>query len=238
MSMVVHFIGRNQANLLLLDLDDKVNQKEFAKTLKKEIDPGLDVDIVAEFDDVKENIQNMKFIGFGVGLLTLILSGLYFLSNFQLSIRQREQELAILRAIGANRIQVFRLVMNEAIIMNTIGTILGVALGILLAQQLSLYVANLLDVSLISSGIDWPQMVVISIACWIFMILSVFLAAWRTVKIAPIQAMRENEMRDYKPSNWQSRITTLFLSLGLTMLSLGKILPNEGSGGLHAFWGY
>lgn len=227
----------NQANLLLLDLNDKINQKEFAKVLKKEIAPDLDIDVVAEFDDVKENIRNMKFIGFGVGLLVLILSGLYFLSNFQLSIRQREKELAILRAIGANRIQIFKLVINEAIILNTIGTILGMALGILLAQQLSHYVANLLNVSLVSSDIDWPPVVAISIVGWLFMILSVLLAAWRTVKIAPIQAMRENEIRDYKPSKWQSTVTILLLFLGIGMLLTGMILPNEGSGGLNAFLG-
>ena len=64
------------------------------------------------------------------------------------SVHQRTRELAILRAVGAERKQIVRMVLAEALTLGLLGSAIGVALGLHEAYSVNQITAALMDVSL------------------------------------------------------------------------------------------
>lgn len=219
-------------NLILLKLDPNVNQRFFAKELKNKIDLELDIDILTETEYVKKNIQSMRIMGYGLGILALITSVLFVLSNFQISIRERVRELAVLRAIGGSPGQSFKLVFTEAIIINTIGTVLGAFLGILLAQLLSSSIAHLLNIPALNAPLNWGTIIFVCLSSWLLLFFISMIPARHTMKILPIQAARESEVEEYHPSKWQKWLSILFGFVGTVLVVIGLQLRNEGNGSM------
>ncbi len=64
------------------------------------------------------------------------------------SVHQRTRQIAVLRAVGAQRSQVLRLVLAEAITIGLLGSVMGIALGLHEADSVNRIVAELTDVTL------------------------------------------------------------------------------------------
>jgi putative ABC transport system permease protein len=64
------------------------------------------------------------------------------------SVHQRTRELAMLRAIGAERKHIIGMVLAEAMTLGVLGSIVGVTLGLHEAYSVNAIAANILDVSL------------------------------------------------------------------------------------------
>jgi putative ABC transport system permease protein len=71
-----------------------------------------------------------------LSLLALVFGLFLIYNSVTFSVVQRRRLLGTLRALGASRRQVFRLVLGEAAVLGAAGTALGMALGILLAGGL------------------------------------------------------------------------------------------------------
>ena len=66
--------------------------------------------------------------------VALFVGAFIIVNTFSMLIGQRARELALLRALGASRGQVLRSVLGEAAIVGVVGSGLGIALGVLIAQ--------------------------------------------------------------------------------------------------------
>ena len=75
--------------------------------------------------------------------IALIVAILGIANLMMVSVRARARELAILRAVGAVRSQVLRLVLVEAVTLGLIGSAIGVVLGIRMASNVDAIVAEL-----------------------------------------------------------------------------------------------
>ena len=70
------------------------------------------------------------------GAVALVIGGLVIRNTFTIVVGQRTHELALLRALGADRRQVRRSVLVEAAVVGVVGSVLGVLLGIFAARAL------------------------------------------------------------------------------------------------------
>lgn len=91
-------------------------------------------------------VQNL-LMGFQLNLTALslisLLVGVFLVYNtISASVVRRRHELGILRSIGASPLQVRALFLAEALLYGMIGLLLGIALGFLLAEFLSIHVAQ------------------------------------------------------------------------------------------------
>ncbi|MEB8646464.1 FtsX-like permease family protein, partial [Bacillus cereus] len=171
-------------NLLLLDVEEYVNQNYLKKELMNKYNQELDIDILEEYDSAKNNLKSLNVLGMVLGGLTILISSLFILSNFQMSIQQRQRELATLRAIGAKKKHVFMFIFTEAILLNTIGTIIGVILGVFCAMCLLNIVGELLGITRMVGNIDWLTVIGISFISWLFIMIISMIPAWKTTKCA------------------------------------------------------
>src|SRR5207244_2149508 len=83
-----------------------------------------------------------------LSVVSLVAGAFVILNSFLMNLGERRQQLAILRAIGATRAQVTRLLLREAALLGVTGTLLGIVLGIGLAMGLRQIMEQLLAVTL------------------------------------------------------------------------------------------
>jgi putative ABC transport system permease protein len=69
-----------------------------------------------------------------LSLVSLLVGGFLVYASVRASLARRREELGVLRAIGATRTQVLRLVLAEAAILGAAGTVVGIPLGWLAAR--------------------------------------------------------------------------------------------------------
>lgn len=83
-----------------------------------------------------------KLVLLTVGYLVVVISALSILIGLYLSIIQRKRDLAIMRALGASKYEVFGAVLIEAFWVTVLGIACGWLLGNLVAYGLGLYLAR------------------------------------------------------------------------------------------------
>ena len=125
-------------------------------------------------------------------LIALFVGSYIIINTFSILIAQRTRELALLRALGATRGQVFRMVLAEALITGVVASGVGVVAGLFLAH--GLYSA----VSSIGSGLPKADLVLQSSTIIIGLVLGTaitvaasILPARRASRVSPVEAIRE-----------------------------------------------
>jgi putative ABC transport system permease protein len=125
--------------------------------------------------------------------ISLVVGSFLIVNTFSILVAQRSRELALLRAMGASRGQVLRSVLAEAFLLGVLGSTFGLLLGIGLAGALKALFAQFgLDLSG-QSLIFEPSTVVAAYSVGIIVtVLAALFPAWRTGRISPVQAMRDD----------------------------------------------
>ena len=118
-----------------------------------------------------------------MGLLGLILAlvGLYGLIAY--SVSRRSQEIGIRMAIGANQMEVLKMVLRQGLAL--------VLAGVLVGGVVSVVVARLLTIGLVGLGAPNPiTYVVVPIALLLITMAACYIPARRASLIDPIRALR------------------------------------------------
>ncbi|GAB3590994.1 ABC transporter permease [Angustibacter peucedani] len=151
-----------------------------------------------------------------------LLVGVFIIFNtFSMLVAQRTRELALLRAVGAARAQVVRVVLGEAVVIGLVGGGLGLLAGLGLAKGLQLLVGSFgLE---INSGLPVQP----STVAWSFVIgivvtvASAVLPAWRAGRIAPVAAMRDEIALPEKSLRRRGVIGLAMLVVGAAVMAYG-----------------
>jgi putative ABC transport system permease protein len=129
--------------------------------------------------------------GLGIfGLVALFVGALLIYNTFAMTVAERTRELGLLRALGATRRQIVRLVLIEAALIGSVGTLLGVAAGIVLAIPLVSITGELVGVPLDSFALP-PLSLVAAIAVGLTTTLAAgAIPAFTAGSVPPLAAMR------------------------------------------------
>jgi putative ABC transport system permease protein len=79
----------------------------------------------------------------GIGALSLLVGAIGILTIMWISVNERTSEIGLARAVGATSGQILLLFLSEAVLLSTLGGVLGVATGLGLSQLLRLQVPAL-----------------------------------------------------------------------------------------------
>lgn len=129
----------------------------------------------------------LTFVVLALGISTFIIT-----NTFQISIRQRQKQFALLRTIGAASRQIFAALAVQAIFIGIIGALLGLVFGqglvILIRAALALF-----GMAIGGSAIVQVDTAVISVCVGIIVtLIATIIPSWRGAKTAPIEAMRDS----------------------------------------------
>jgi putative ABC transport system permease protein len=157
------------------------------------------------------------FLGFaGIALFT----GAFVIWNtFSIMVGQRTRALALMRALGASRGQVFGSVLLESLLVGAVASVLGVALGLGLAKGLAALLSGFgVSLPLTSLAVPWGGLV-IALAAGVGVTLAASVPpAYRATRVPPVAAMRAVAV---SPSAGAGRRR---LAAGLVLIAAGSLL--------------
>ncbi|MFE1417126.1 ABC transporter permease [Streptomyces sp. NPDC058746] len=173
--------------------------------------------------------------GMSTGLLIFagvsLFVGIFLIYNtFTMLVAQRTKELALLRAVGANRAQVRRSVLMEAgvvgLVSSALGMVSGVGLAVAMRSAMGLFDAKIPAGDLIVA----PATVVIALVIGVKVtMLAALLPAWRTSRIAPVAAMGSAHLpATMKSLVLRNSIGSVMAFAGIGVVFLGVSQKSDG----------
>lgn len=144
---------------------------------------------------LSDRTMNMLYAVAGVVIGIIILTSVFVIKNsFDIANQEKKKMYGMLSSIGATSKQIKKNVLHEGFILGLIGIPLGILSGIFADYILVIiinYIGNFNDVKFVFSISIWP--IILSIILGVVTIyLSVVRAAKKSSKIAPIEAIRNN----------------------------------------------
>lgn len=152
-----------------------------------------------------------------------VFVGAFMINNtFSITVAQRTQQLAMLRALGASRRQVLRTVMAEAVAIGVVGAAAGLAAGIAVAAGLkALFTSIGVVLPEGPMAITVPSMLLSAAVGIVVTVVSAWLPARRASKVAPIAALRDVAVDRTGSSRRRPVVGTLVTAVGVATLFAG-----------------
>ncbi|MBB1244685.1 FtsX-like permease family protein [Streptomyces durbertensis] len=176
---------------------DGVSDELLKKQVLAAVGQGYAVQTQAEFtDELKADmgfLDVMKWVLLGFALIALLVGVFLIVNTFSMLVAQRTREIGLMRAIGADRRQVNRSVLVEAVLLGLFGSLVGVAAGVGLAVGL-MALMNSFGMSLSTDDltITWVTPVVGVALGVLVTVLAAYLPARRAGRVSPMAALRDS----------------------------------------------
>lgn len=213
---------------------DGVEPDELTERLSAALPPEAEVITGAEQSaEDRESLQEV--LGF-ISTFLLVFAGIalfvgafIIFNTFSMLVAQRTRELALLRAVGAGRGQVLRMVLGEAVVVGLLGGILGLLAGVALAVGLRALIGSFG----LPLGGDLPvqvRTVVVSLVLGVLVtVISAVMPAVRATRIAPVAAMRDDVALPERGLRVRGAVGLSVLAAGAALLGYGFVLDGSTS---------
>lgn len=176
--------------------------------------------------DVERDLLVASTIMNGFGSIALFVGAFLIFNTFRTVVVERQQDLAMLRAVGAERGQIMRLILIEALLQGVIGSLLGLGLGWCFAVwvvQWS-YELGVIGESVPPPPILDPGAMLFATSLGIAVtLLAAYLPARRAAAVSPLAALRPTTPEEEQRSVRWNVITGLGCMIPASvMLLLGE----------------
>ena len=168
------------------------------------VGPENDVSTAADhdrftFEGLKMFISIIKTVLMVFGGVAVLVGALTILNSLSITVAQRTRELGLMRLVGADRRQVLRTVMFEALVIGLLGSAAGLAVGFALAKGLQgLFTSLGLDLPRTDMTLAAGTVVVAFIVGTLVTLIAGLVPAFRATRIAPVAALRDAEAGDVR----------------------------------------
>ncbi len=212
------------------------SQDELRDAVAADLPPDVEAltgDAAAEEqkDAIGQVLQFINTFLYVFVVVALVVGSFLIVNTFSILVAQRARELALLRALGASRRQLRRLVLLEAFAIALVGSTIGIGVGFLIAGGIkAIFGAIGLDLSesplvFTPTTLLWSYGVGIGVT-----MVAAYLPARRAAKVAPVEALRDGVAM---PETTIRR--RLIVGIALTAVGAGTIAAGLiGEGGRAA----
>lgn len=147
-----------------------------------------DSDFIVEKSDNLVNIllDNIKYVTMAatiIGIITLLGAAIGLMNILLVTVAERTREIGIRKAIGANSVTIRQQFLIESIVIGQLGGLLGIFLGILAGNGISLVIGSAFIV-------PWNWMIGGVTVCLLVSFASGVIPAVKAAKLDPIEALR------------------------------------------------
>jgi lipoprotein-releasing system permease protein len=150
-----------------------------------------------------DTLQVEKNILFIILTLIVIVAAFNIISGLTMLVKDKTQDIAILRTMGASRGAVLRVFLIIGASIGVVGTIAGFLLGLLIAENLdtirvflnkafdaNLFPAEFYFLSRLPAIVDTREVTVIVVMTLVIAVLASIFPAWKAASLDPIEALR------------------------------------------------
>ncbi|MEU9735497.1 ABC transporter permease [Streptomyces sp. NPDC048002] len=172
----------------------------------------------------------IKYVMLGFAGVAVLVGVFLIVNTFSMLIAQRTRELGLLRALGADRRQVRRSVLLEALLLGLVGASLGLATGIGLAVAL-IELMGLLGMNIRSADmvIGWATPVSAYVVGLGVTFVAAYLPARRAATVSPMAALADAEIAGVgRPLRMRAAVGAVVGALGAAAL-VGCVTSSDTS---------
>jgi putative ABC transport system permease protein len=218
----------DKVDSILVVADAGISQGEVVQRIAAELPAGTEAvtgeEVTKESqDEIKQGLSFFNTFMLVFAVVALLVGGFIIFNTFFITVAQRTQENALLRALGARKRQVLVSVLLEALAVGLIASVVGIGVGILVAAGLKTLLAAF-GFELPAGGIVLTtSTVIISLIAGVGVTLVAAISpARRAGKVPPVAAMREVAVGSTGYGSKQRIV------VGCTLLVLGGALLGYG----------
>jgi len=202
-AQALYRFGNSYSGLRLTSMDVlAVNQMR--EQLSRELPAGFYVETWTQiFGNIYENIRlSRTIVGFLLWLLVAVAAFNLVVSLIMI-VRDKRGDIAILRTMGASPGTIGRIFMTQGLIVGLMGTVIGVAFGVLFsltigefaafieqALGITLLSADVYPVDFLPSELRFSDIVVVSVGVFVLCLFATIYPAWRAARVQPAEALR------------------------------------------------
>jgi putative ABC transport system permease protein len=178
-------------------------------------------------DDLAQGFKSFLTV-FGTFLtffafITLFVGAFLIYLTLSMAVIERTRMYGTLRALGATRRQVRRVVLTEATALGLVSTLVGLFVGLGLAKILLALISKLFELSLPGLTIT-PLTVVLAVAVGVIVtLIASLIPAVRAGRLAPVEAMKGDYVGETRLTrSWIAGVALLVLGLVVAMTTSGS----------------
>lgn len=223
----------NVYSSIILQADKGVSQTTLKDRVKDRLS-SADYDVKTGKEAADDQAQTLnQFIGLfenfllGFAAVALFVGIFLILNTFSIIVAQRTRELALFRAMGANRRQVINTVLLEAVVIGFIASTIGFVVGIGIAALLKKLMESQNGSSLPGSGLSIPLSAIIAsyLVGIVVTVIAALLPAMRASRTPPVAAMRDaaDTQRPLTKMTVAGTIIFLLGAAGMGLALTGKV---------------
>ncbi|RSS73406.1 ABC transporter permease [Streptomyces sp. WAC06614] len=196
-----------------------------AKTTKAQTGAALAKE---QAKSIEREMGSMSTMLLAFALISLFVGIFLIYNTFTMLVAQRTKELALLRAVGAERGQVMRSVLSEAVVVGLVSAVTGLLAGVGLAVGMRSLMDSLGakipagDLVVAPATVVWALVIGVVVTT-----LSALLPAWRTGRIPPVAAMGSAHL----PATAKSLVVRNVFGVLLALLGIGLVFTGVSMGG-------
>lgn len=130
-----------------------------------------------------------RAIHFSVASVALLMGILFILSTMLMAVGERVREIGTMRAIGAHRSIIFRLIVTESLVIGLIAGVIGSVGGYALSKGITYGIAQALDLSFFQAAVT-PRILGAGMLIAVLIgVLAGLYPAWRTSRLNIVEAL-------------------------------------------------
>lgn len=174
----------------------KVNNPEkltdVTDKLSSEI-PGIQIVTMNQvMNSISSLASSAKILSLSVAIIALIISAVGVMNSILMTVFERTQEIGMMRAIGAGRNDIFKIIITETMILTTVGGLLGLTISTIGSELIESFVRKFMPYVPAGKIILFDfKIAFFSLIFSIFVgIISGLYPAFKASKVSPIEAIK------------------------------------------------
>lgn len=182
----------NAVTAIGVKLSDPATINDTVDYLSREI-PGIQIVTINQIlTSISSLAGSARILSLSVVAIAILISTIGVLNVILMTVYERTQEIGMMRAIGASKGQIFRIIIEESIILTIVGGIAGIIISIILSKLIENFVKSFMPYVPQGKHVIFDP--ILAISCFAFTLILGILAglypAFRATKISPIEAIR------------------------------------------------
>jgi putative ABC transport system permease protein len=182
----------NAATAIGVKVDDPTRIGAITEELNSAV-PGIQIVTMGE---VMNSISNLaasaRALSLAIVLIAILISAVGVMNSILMAVFERTQEIGMMRAVGASRWDVFRIILNETTILALCGGLVGIILSTLGARLIEAFVRSVMPFVPSGDLIRFDPAVALGSVAFIFVIgvCAGIYPAVKASKINPVEAIK------------------------------------------------
>ncbi|MHB8665968.1 MAG: lipoprotein-releasing ABC transporter permease subunit [Burkholderiales bacterium] len=195
---------RDKVSGVRLKLHDLFQAPQVAAAMLQRLGPEAYVtDWTRSHANFFRAVQMEKNVMFIILLLIVAVAAFNIVSTLVMAVTDKQPDIAILRTLGAAPSGIMAVFIVQGALIGVIGTLIGVAGGVLLALNIHVvvpFIENLFHVHFLSkdvyyiselpSQLEWRDVITIASVSFVLSLLATLYPSWRASRVNPAEALR------------------------------------------------